>query len=335
DRVTDANTRKKLHHSTFTELGFFICSILSFLLLLVALLSEGIEELPTLQGSISNLTYIFSNIPQIIGLVFFDPLLFLNNAIATALTLPFNLVITSLQEMLNLILPINYVGTCIFVALLLFTVSLCFYFYFSWIQKGKIADLKVLELFNEIGLSPSTQYYFKYPHEVSGGERQRVSIARAIILNPDLLIADEPTSMLDVSRRAGILDSLKSLQLAHNLAILFITHDLATARHFGDRIAIMYVGKVVEMGEVDEIFKRPFHPYTTALIDAIPTPIPGEKDYELPKGEVADAINPPSGCRFHPRCSYADLAICSKEEPKLVELQPNHWIACHFPLSQE
>jgi len=284
---------------------------------------------------LSSLTYILLNIPQIIGLIFFDPLLFINNAISTALTLPFNLIITSLQEILKVILPINYVITCVLVALVLFTLPLCIYFYFFWIQRRKITDSRVLELFNEIGLSPSIQYYFKYPHEVSGGERQRVSIARAIILNPDLLIADEPTSMLDVSRRAGILDSLKSLQLAHNLAILFITHDLATARHFGDRIAIMYVGKVVEMGEVDEIFKRPFHPYTKALIDAIPTPIPGEMDYELPKGEVADAINPPSGCRFHPRCPYADPSICSKEEPELVELHPNHWIACHYPLSYQ
>ena len=115
--------------------------------------------------------------------------------------------------------------------------------------------------------------------------------------------------------------------------ILFITHDLATARHFGDRVGVMYVGKLVEMGEVEDLFKNSFHPYTKALIDAIPTPVPGEKTYELPKGEVADSINPPSGCRFHPRCPYADPSICSKEEPELLEHHPDHWVACHFPLS--
>ena len=216
--------------------------------------------------------------------------------------------------------------------LILFPLSLLIYIYFSWFQKRKLADPTVLDLFNKIGLTPPLQYYFKFPHEVSGGERQRVSIARAIILNPELLIADEPTSMLDVSLRAGILDTLKSLQSSYDLSILFITHDLATARHFGDRVGVMYVGKLVEMGEVEDLFKNSFHPYTKALIDAIPTPIPGEKTYELPKGEVADSIDPPSGCRFHPRCSYAD-SICSKEEPELLEHHSDHWVACHFPLS--
>ncbi len=212
----------------------------------------------------------------------------------------------------------------------LFTTGIVIYAYYSLIQKKKIADPSVLKLFDEIGLTPSIQYYKKFPHEVSGGEKQRVSIVRALIMNPELLIADEPTSMLDVSLRAGILDSIKTLQLSYNLSILFITHDLATARHFGDRVGVMYVGKLVEIGEVDAIFQKPLHPYTKALIEAIPTPIPGEKNLNLPKGEVADTISPPSGCRYHPRCPIAELSLCSVEQPPLKEEAPNHWVACHF-----
>ncbi|MFX0062659.1 MAG: oligopeptide/dipeptide ABC transporter ATP-binding protein [Candidatus Hermodarchaeota archaeon] len=222
-----------------------------------------------------------------------------------------------------------------FLAGLIFTPTLLIYLYYAQIKHRNVADTDVLNLFEEIGLVPALQYYRKYPHEVSGGECQRVSIARSLILNPDLVIADEPTSMLDVSLRAGILDLLKSLQEKHNLSILFITHDLATARHFGDRIGVMYVGKLVEMGNIDGIFKRSLHPYTKALIEAIPTPIPEEKTYDLPKGEVADAINPPSGCRFHPRCRYADSTRCVTEEPKLRELSPDHFVACHYPLEKE
>lgn len=268
DTITDTKTRKKLRNSFFSEIFFFLCSVVSILSLILAFAAEGPE-----------------------AEIFFLTILFL------------------------------------------FPPSFLIYIYFSWIQKRKITDPTVLDLFDKIGLNPPLQYYTKFPHEVSGGERQRVSIARAIILNPELLIADEPTSMLDVSLRAGILDSLKSLQSTYDLSILFITHDLATARHFGDRVGVMYVGKLVEMGEVEDLFKSSFHPYTKALIDAIPTPIPGEKTYELPKGEVADSIDPPSGCRFHPRCSYADISICSKEEPELIEHHPNHWVACHYPLS--
>ncbi len=217
----------------------------------------------------------------------------------------------------------------------LFVLGLSLYSYYSLIQKKKVVDPSVLKLFNEIGLTPPLQYYKKFPHEVSGGERQRVSIVRALIMNPELLIADEPTSMLDVSLRAGILDSLKELQLSYDLSVLFITHDLATARHFGDRVGVMYVGKLVEIGEVDKIFQKPLHPYTKALLEAIPTPIPGEKTVDLPKGEVADAINPPSGCRYHPRCPIAELSLCSVEEPPLKEEAPNHWVACHFAMKSE
>ncbi|MFX0014964.1 MAG: oligopeptide/dipeptide ABC transporter ATP-binding protein [Promethearchaeota archaeon] len=245
-------------------------------------------------------------------------------------------VLSSLLAMVLLILAFVLeemaAGISALLGVFIFAIALFSYFYFAVYQKNKIADRTVLGFFNEIGLTPPNQYYSKYPNAVSGGERQRVSIARAIVLNPELLVADEPTSMLDVSLRAGILDQLKEIQLTHNISILFITHDLATARHFGDRVAVMYVGKIVEIGDVEQMFKNPFHPYTNALIDAIPTPIPGEKKINLPKGEVPDSITPPSGCRFHPRCSIADLSICSTEEPKLVEKYPNHFVACHFPL---
>ncbi len=334
DKVTDDNTKKKLRNSFFTEVFLSISCFISFFLILLAFLIEG-SEAPTFQDSINDITYILLNFAQIIELMFTDPVQFFVNTIITTLILPLNFLVTFMQEIFNIITPIDYSGTSSLLAILLFSIASIIWVYHSWIQKRKLTNPKVLELFNEIGLSPASQYYAKFPHEVSGGERQRVSIARAIILNPELLIADEPTSMLDVSLRAGILDSLKSLQMLHDLSILFITHDLATARHFGDRIGVMYVGKLVEMGEVEEIFKKPFHPYTKALIDAIPTPIPGKKNYELPKGEVADAINPPSGCRFHPRCSYSNPSICGKEEPKLRKLQSNHWIACHYPLSQQ
>ncbi len=208
-----------------------------------------------------------------------------------------------------------------------------FYLKYGWHDRNKLVDSTVIKIFERLGLNPPEQYYFKYPHEISGGERQRVAIARAIILNPELLIADEPTSMLDVSLRAEILDLLEYLRINHSISILFITHYLATARHFGDRIAVMYVGKIVEKGHTDDIFRTPLHPYTKALIDAIPTPIPGKKLRKLPAGEVADAINPPSGCRFHPRCPYAVKGVCDKEEPQLRELRADHFVACHFPLT--
>ncbi len=221
------------------------------------------------------------------------------------------------------------------IGLSIFAIGFLIYLFLTWYQCNQIQDNTITGLFKEIGLTPPLQYYEKYPHEVSGGERQRACIARGIVLNPTLLIADEPTSMLDVSLRAGILDLLKSLQEKYDVAILFITHDLATARHFGDRVGVMYVGKLIEKGEIDDIFKQPLHPYTNALIDAIPTPVPGEKTYKLPKGDVADAINPPSGCRFHPRCDYAKLELCAKEEPELREIRPNHWVACHYPLYEK
>ena len=205
------------------------------------------------------------------------------------------------------------------------------FIWFGKIRKKNLIIQQVLDLFEKVGLFPPEQYYNKFPHEISGGERQRAAIARAIILEPQLLILDEPTSMLDVSLRAGILDQLRELQAQQNISILFITHDLATARHFGDRVGVMYVGKLVEVGRVDDLFKQPLHPYSKALIEAIPTTQLDQEKYELPIGEVADAVNPPSGCRFNPRCSFAK-EICSEKTPDLIELKPDHFVACHFPL---
>jgi peptide/nickel transport system ATP-binding protein len=218
-------------------------------------------------------------------------------------------------------------------ALTLF-IGISVYYWSTKIQRRKIINKQVFEIFEKVGLHPPDQYYGKYPHAISGGERQRVAIARAIILNPSLLVLDEPTSMLDVSIRAGILDLLRDLQVQHNNSILFITHDLATARHFGDRVGVMYVGKLVEIGEVDELFSHPKHPYTKALIEAIPSTLFDGEKYELPKGEVADSVNPPSGCRFHPRCAYAK-DICSKEIPEMKKMGPKQSVACHFPLIDE
>lgn len=206
------------------------------------------------------------------------------------------------------------------------------YIWLGRIQKGKLSDDIVQSIFDLVGLAPPDQYYNKYPHEVSGGERQRVAIARSVVLNPQLLILDEPTSMLDVSLRAGILDLLLSIKEKFEMSILFITHDLATARHFGDRISVMYAGKIVETGTVDELFNNPMHPYTRALIDAIPSPTPRDIDVVLPKGDVPDSINPPPGCRFYPRCIYAQDK-CSIVEPETEELIKDHFVACYYPLN--
>jgi peptide/nickel transport system ATP-binding protein len=182
----------------------------------------------------------------------------------------------------------------------------------------------------EVALTPPENFLFRYPHELSGGQRQRVAIARAIVLKPKFIVADEPVSMLDVSIRAGILKLLLDIREKYGIAYLFITHDLALAKHIGDRIAIMYLGKIVEMGEAERVIDNPMHPYTRALVAAIPSPDPREKIGAIPiVGEISSPINPPSGCRFHPRCPYA-MDVCRKEEPKLVEVEKNHYAACHL-----
>jgi oligopeptide/dipeptide ABC transporter ATP-binding protein len=180
------------------------------------------------------------------------------------------------------------------------------------------AKPEVLHIMDEVGLSPPGDFYDKLPSELSGGQKQRVVIARAMILNPSFIVADEPVAMLDMSVRARILELLTELRRRHNLTYLFITHDLATAKFLCDRIAIMYLGKIMEEGKASEVYVDPKHPYTRALLGAIPIPDPEQRTAKvLPRGEIPDAINPPANCRFHPRCPVA-VRGCGWEPRDLV-----------------
>ena len=189
---------------------------------------------------------------------------------------------------------------------------------------------RVMRVLEEVKMIPPEEFAFRYPHQLSGGQRQRVVVARGVVLEPEFIVADEPVSMLDASIRASILDLLEEFRSRHNITFLYITHDLATARYIGDRIAIMYLGKIVEQGQVDEVVLNPQHPYTKALVSSIPVPDPEyarkKKRVEL-KGEIPTPINPPPGCRLHPRCPYA-MDICSKEEPPEVEVERDHTVKC-------
>ncbi len=198
------------------------------------------------------------------------------------------------------------------------------------IASGEEKKQLVMEMLDKVGLQPVEKLYDTYPHELSGGQRQRAAIARAMILKPDFIVADEPISMIDVSLRAKILELMNQLKDELDLTYLFITHDLAVAKYISDRIAIMYLGKVVEMGLKEVIFSQPKHPYTIALLSAIPIPDPKveRKRIEL-KGEVPSPINPPSGCRFHPRCPVV-MDVCPKEEPELLNVENGHLVACHL-----
>jgi peptide/nickel transport system ATP-binding protein len=196
-------------------------------------------------------------------------------------------------------------------------------------QGGELKDMAVKAL-EQVGLTPPEKFYDAYPRTLSGGQRQRVAIARAIILKPELVVADEPVSMIDVSLRASILDLMLTLKQELNLTYVFITHDLAVAKYIADRIAVMYLGKIVEYGPSEVIFENPLHPYTKALLAAIPVPRPlrGPRKVEL-KGEVPNPINPPPGCRFHPRCPIAG-EVCRREEPELRRVEKNHYVACFY-----
>src|SRR5216117_1462127 len=183
---------------------------------------------------------------------------------------------------------------------------------------------QVLEAMREVGLTPEEQLYDMYPSDVSGGQKQRAVIARAMILKPQLIVADEPVAMLDMSIRSRVLELMLDLKRRHGLTYLFITHDLATAKFICDRIAIMYMGRIVEIGPAREIYADPKHPYTKALLQVIPIPDPDKrKEKVLPRGEVPDAVHPPAGCRFHPRCP-AVLATCGWEGRDFVDLLDEH-----------
>ena len=192
----------------------------------------------------------------------------------------------------------------------------------------KERERRVAELLAVCGLNP--KFMDRYPHEMSGGQRQRVGIARALSLNPDFIVCDEAVSALDVSIQAQVINLLENLREQFHLSYLFIAHDLSVVRHLCHRVAVMYLGRMVELADSDELFASPLHPYTQALLEAVPIPDPEierQRAHRIMKGEVPSPINPPSGCVFHPRCPLA-VDSCKQEVPQLREQKPGHWVAC-------
>jgi oligopeptide/dipeptide ABC transporter ATP-binding protein len=201
------------------------------------------------------------------------------------------------------------------------------------IGDAKSRRARVQELLRTVGLSP--EHYNRFPHEFSGGQRQRIGVARALALQPKLIIADEPVSALDVSIQSQILNLLEDLQDEFRLTYIFIAHDLGVVRHVSDRIAVMYLGKLVEISPAEELYERPIMPYTEALLSAVPIPDPDRAEAReriVLAGDVPSPIDPPSGCRFHPRCRYA-TEICKQVEPPLTDYGNGHLAACHHPLN--
>lgn len=192
----------------------------------------------------------------------------------------------------------------------------------------KDVSKRVSELMELVGLSE--RYVNRYPHEFSGGQRQRIAIARAIALNPKLIVCDEPVSALDVSIQSQILNLLKDIQKEFNLTYIFVSHDLSVVNYMADRIAVMYLGTIVELAKSTQLYLKPYHPYTKALFSAIPEPNLGTKKERISiKGEIPNPINPPSGCPFSTRCNYV-MDICLKERPKLIHINEDHMVACHL-----